>query len=160
MAKQVNLNVTSPLEMVFRKSVPLASEETIRNGQWFELDNDGSAVLSVSDPAAIMLRYIAFNDYLSPDVSGTLPDGTSVSTGGMTGLIGTFEANVTSNAYTDNGIVAGSELTVENGKLTAADEYDVVWGIAKAAIGADGLLFFTGSSGVMLYVGAIGQQRK
>ena len=154
MAKQVNLNITSPLEMVFRKSVPIAASQTIRNGQWFELDGSGNAVLSSGTSGAPFLpRFLAFNDSISPDVYGTLPDGTAVSTGGMTGLIGTIEGNVTSNGYAvGGGIAAGTRLTVKSGKLTPAGGGDAVYAYAKAAIGADGLLYFVGVSGYALCV--------
>ena len=153
MAKQVNLNITSPLEMVFRKSVPIAASQTIRNGQWFELDGSGNAVLSSATTTTTIPRFLAFNDSTSPAVNGTLPDGTTVSTGGMTGLIGVIEGNVTSNGYTvGGGIAAGTELTVASGKLTPAGSGDAVYAVAKAAIGADGLLYFVGQSGYLDYV--------
>jgi len=153
MAKQVNLNITSPLEMVFRKTVPIAASQTIRNGQWFELDGSGNAIISSGTTNTTIPRFLAFNDSVSPDVYGTLPDGTNVSTGGMAGLIGTIEGNVTSNGYTvGGGIVAGTMLTVASGKLTPAGTGDAVYAYAKAAIGADGLLYFVGVSGYALSV--------
>ena len=155
MAKQVNLNITSPLEMVFRKSVPIAQGQTIRNGQWFELDVNGNAVIGSAVTHTSIPRFLAFNDSIAPDVTGTLPDGTSVSSGGMTGLIGTIEGNVTSNAYdvTYNGSpVAGSQLTVKSGKLAVAKHHDAVYAYAKAPIAlADGLLYFVGVSGYALH---------
>jgi hypothetical protein len=154
MAKQINLNITSPLEMVFRKTVPIAASQTIRNGQWFELDGSGNAILSSVTTASTLPRFLAFNDSISPDVYGTLPDGTAVSTGGMTGLIGTIEGNVTSNGYDTGGggFAAGSKLTVKSGKFYLATTSDAVYAYAKAAIGADGLLYFVGVSGYALYV--------
>jgi len=148
MAKAVNLNVTSPLDMVFRKTVPLASGETIRNGQWFELDENGSAVIATSETTTAV-RFLAFNDSTFPDVGATLPDGTTrVSTGGMSGLIGSLEANVNTEGYTSGqSYVAGAPLTVKSGKLYPAAAGDAIFAYVKQAVGADGLLWFIGVSG-------------
>jgi hypothetical protein len=150
MAKQVNLNLTSPLEMVFRKTVPIAASQTIYNGQWFELDVNGAAVIADADTTKAV-RFLAFNDSISPDVQATLPDGTTVSTGGMAGIIGTVEGNVNTNGYTTGETyTAGAPLTVKSGKLFPAASGDAIFAYVKTAIGADGLLWFVGVSGYAL----------
>jgi hypothetical protein len=72
----------------------------------------------------------------------------------MTGIIGTIEGNVTSNGYDTGGgaFGAGSQLTIKSGKLYLATGGDAVYAYAKAAIGADGLLYFVGVSGYALCV--------
>lgn len=150
MSKSVNLNLQSPLEMVYRKSVALKSGETIRNGQWFVL-NAGEAALCGSDGSATPVAYIAFNDSESSDVKATLPSGSSVSTGGMTGLVGAIEGTVNTNGYSGSNFGAGAELTVESGKLCVAASGDWIFAVQTVAIGADALLHFAGNSGMPLY---------
>ncbi|MEN6550132.1 MAG: hypothetical protein ABFE07_29155 [Armatimonadia bacterium] len=151
MAKNINLNLQSPLEMVYRKSVALKSGATIQNGQWFVLDN-GEAALAGSDGSATPVAYLAFNDSAQSDVKATLPSGATVSTGGMTGLVGVVEGTVNTNGYKSDGTYAvGKELTVENGKLVDAVSGDWIFAVQTVAIGADALLHFVGNSGLPLY---------
>ena len=153
MAKDVNLNLTSPLSIVFRKTVPLAAGQTIKQGQWFELDTSGNAVLSHAT-AIKKVAYVAFNRSDRPDVEGTLPDGTTkVSLGGMAGLIGPIEGTVTADCYDDGQAYSKDDpLTIKSGKLTPAASGDPVYAIVKVAIGADALLHIQGNSGHPLYI--------
>ena len=153
MAKDVNLNLTSPLSIVFRKTVPLAASQTIKQGQWFELDTAGDAVLSHAS-AIKKVAYIAFNRSDRPDVEGTLPDGTTtVSLGGMTGIMGPIEGTVTTDGYDDGQSYSKDDaLTIKSGKLTPAAAGNPVYAIVKVAIGADTLLHIQGNSGHPLYI--------
>lgn len=153
MAKDQNLNLTTPLSTVFQKAVPLAAGQTIAQGQWFELDASGNAVLSHAT-AIKNVAYLAFNKSDRPDVEGTLPDGTTkVSLGGMTGLVGPVAGTVTTNGY-DTGatFTKDAALTIKSGKLTPAVATNPVYAYVKVAIGADTLLHFTGMSGFSLGV--------
>lgn len=150
MAKNINLNLQSPLEMVWRKPVALKSGETIQNGQWFVL-NSGEAALCGSNGAATPVAYMAFNDSAQPDVKATLPSGSTVSTGGMAGLVGPIEGTVNTNGYSGGSFGAGAELTVESGKFVVASSGDWIFAVQTVAIGADALLHFAGMSGMPLY---------
>jgi hypothetical protein len=153
MAKQVNLNLTSPLGIVFRKSIPLKSGETILNGQWMELETTGEAKLAGATPGSV--RYLAFNDSDRPDVQATLPGGTATSTGGMTAIIGPVEGSVNDEGYNSGSSYnQGDALTVKSGKLDVAGTGDPVFAYVKVAIGADTLLHFVGNSGFAINTGA------
>ena len=146
MANQVNVNITSPLALVFRKAVPLKSGQTILNGQWFNLDASGEAQLVGATPTNI--AYLSFIDSDRPSVQGTLPYGNPVSLGGMTGLIGPIEGSVDNDGYDDGQTYNQDDpLTVKNGKLTPAGAGEPVFAYVKQAIGADALLYFQGNSG-------------
>ncbi len=151
MANANNFEVTSPLSMIFRKSVPIKAGEVIKQGQWFELDASGNAVLSGATPSTI--AYLAVIDSERPDVKGTLPGGAEVSLGGTTGLLGSLEGRANNVAYDDTQTyVAGGRLTVKNGKLTPAASGETVFGYVKMAIGTDAILHYTGVSGYALSV--------
>lgn len=146
LAKQENFELSSPLSLVFRKTVPLKSGETILQGQWFVLDANGEAELSGATPANVC--YLSYIDSSRPDVQDTLPGGSPISTGGMAGLMGAIDGFVNDNGY-DSGqsYVKDAALTVKNGKLTPAGSGEQVFAYVKVAIAADGLLHFTGMSG-------------
>jgi hypothetical protein len=151
LAKQENFELTSPLSLVFRKTVPLKAGETILQGQWFVLDTNGEAALSGATPSNVC--YLSFIDSSRPDVQDTLPDGNPVSTGGMAGLMGAIEGFVNNNGYDDGqSYTKDAALTVKNGKLTPAASGEQIFAYVKVAIGADGLLHFTGNSGFALSV--------
>lgn len=154
MSKTIYVNIESGLDKVYRKAVALKTGETIHQGQWFVLSS-GQAALCGDTGAATPIAYMALKDSGDPDVSDTLADGTVVSTGGMSGLVGLVEGTATTGAYNADGTFgAGKELTVENGKLTDAASGDWVFGYQTVAIGTDGLLHFVVNSGAALYLKA------
>lgn len=146
LAKQENFELTSPLTLVFRKTVPLKASEVILQGQWFTLDANGAAELTGATPPNV--AYLSYIDSSRPDVQDTLPGGVKISTGGMAGLMGAIEGFVNDNGY-DSGqsYTKDAALTVKNGKLTPAGSGEQVFAYVKVAIAADGLLHFTGMSG-------------
>ena len=149
MANINNFEVTSPLSMLFREAIAIKAGEVIAQGQWFELDGNGEAVLSGG--TAPTVAFLAFVDSERPDVKGTLPNGNEVSLAGMTGLTGSLTGYVSNVGYDDGqSYVAGARLTVKSGKLTPAASGETVFGYVKKAIGPDGLLHFTGVSGYAL----------
>lgn len=151
LAKQENFELTSPLSLVFRKTVPLKAGETIKQGQWFTLDASGEAELVGATPPNV--AYLSYIDSSRPDVGDTLPDGNPISTGGMAGLMGAIEGFVNNEGYDDSQTYTkDAALTVKNGKLTPAGSGEAVFAYVKVAIGSDGLLHFTGMSGFALNV--------
>jgi len=153
MANINNFEVTSPLSMLFRKAIPIKAGEVIKQGQWFNIDAAGEAVLSGGTPGSV--SFLAFIDSQRPDVKGTLPDGNEVSLGGMAGLIGSLEGYVNNVGYDDAQTYnAGAALTVKSGKLTPAAAGEFVFGYVEKAIGPDALLHYVGVSGYALSVAA------
>lgn len=151
LAKQENFELTSTLDQVFRKAVALKQGEVIKQGQWFVLDANGEAVISGATPSNV--AYLSYIDSSRPDVQGTLPGGSTVSLGGMAGLIGTFEGFGNNECYDDTKTYTkDAALTIKNGKMTPAATGEQVFAYVKVAIAADGLLQFTGNSGFALGV--------
>jgi len=151
MANINNFEVTSPLSMLFRKAIPIKAGEVIQQGQWFELDAAGEAVLSGGTPGTV--AFLAFIDSERPDVKGVLPGGAEVSLGGMAGLVGSLTGYANDVAYDSAANYnAGDTLTVKSGKLTPAASGETVCGYVEKAIGPDGLLYFVGVSGYALSV--------
>jgi len=146
-----NFEVTNPLSMLFRKAVPIKAGEVIEEGQWFEIDSNGEAVLSGA--SAPTIAYLAFIESERPDVKGTLPNGSEVSLGGMTGILGVLEGHCNNTCYDDTKVYnQGDRLTVKSGKLTPAASGESVYAYVQKPLGADGVLYVTGASGVSLGV--------
>lgn len=148
MASSGALNLLTKLEMLERFNLPVASGETIVEGEWFTQNASGEAIRTTGP---IQLAFVTFAGTDRPDSTGTQSDpilgtGTPVeiSLGGVTGIRGDYRADV-SNAGFDDGQSYSQDdplMTDSNGLLTPQTSTNPIVAFVEKPVTADNRLPF------------------
>ena len=148
MASSGALFLKTKLAGLVRLNLPVATGESIVEGEWFTRNAAGEAIQTVGP---VNVAYVTFAGTDRPDSRNTQDDpinglGTPVeiSTGGVTGLQGDYRADV-SNAGFDDGqaYTQDDALMVTSGKLTPQTSTNPTKAFVEIAVGADNRLHFT-----------------